>query len=84
MIYQRIALRMSYRLISKATFDLFSEQLSLDTAREFVKKFSEYYQYTENLLLRRILDGPVVHLDETRLNILGADQYVWVLTDNAR
>ena len=83
-IYQRIALRMSYRLISKATFDLFSEQLSLDTARDFVKKFSEYYQYTENLLLRRILDGPVVHLDETRLNILGADQYVWVLTDNAR
>ena len=27
-VYQRIALRMSYRLISKATFDLFSEQLS--------------------------------------------------------
>jgi Transposase IS66 family len=25
-----------------------------------------------------------VHLDETRINILGADQYVWVLTDNAR
>jgi len=34
--------------------------------------------------LRRMLDGPVVHLDETRINILGADQYVWVLTDNAR
>jgi predicted RecB family nuclease len=31
-IYQRIALRMSYRLISKATVDLFSEQLSLETA----------------------------------------------------
>lgn len=83
-IYQRIALRMSYRLISKATFDLFSEQLSLETAAGFVKKFSEYYQCTENLLLLRILDGPVVHLDETRINILGADQYVWVLTDNAR
>ena len=25
-----------------------------------------------------------MHLDETKINILGADQYVWVLTDNAR
>ena len=25
-----------------------------------------------------------MHLDETRINILGADQYVWVLTDNTR
>jgi predicted RecB family nuclease len=83
-IYQRLAMRMSYRLISKAAFDLFSEPLSLDTAMSFVKRFSEYYERTENLLLHRILDGPVVHLDETRINILGADQYVWVLTDNAR
>jgi hypothetical protein len=83
-IYQRIALRMSYRLISKATFDLFSEQLSIPTAIAFVEKFSKYYQRTENLLLRDILDGPVVHLDETRINIMGANQYVWVFTDNAR
>jgi predicted RecB family nuclease len=83
-VYQRIALRMSYRLISKATFDLFSEQLAPETAVGFVERFSKYYQRTEDLLLRRMLDGPVVHLDETRINILGADQYVWVLTDNAR
>ena len=83
-IYQRIALRMSYRLISKATFDLFSEQLSIPTAIAFVEKFSKYYQRTENLLLRDILDGPVVHLDETRINIMGANQYVRVFTDNAR
>ena len=83
-IYQRVALRMSYRIISKATFDLFSEQLSIPTAIAFVEKFSKYYQRTENLLLRDILDGPVVHLDETRINIMGANQYVWVFTDNAR
>jgi hypothetical protein len=63
-IYQRIALRLSYRLISKATFDLFSEQLSPETAAEFVEKFSKYYQRTEDLLLREILDGPVVHLED--------------------
>ncbi len=83
-VYQRIALRMSYRLISKATFDLFSEQLSPQTAVGFIEKFAENYRRTEDLLLRELLNGPVVHLDETRINILGADQYVWVLTDSAR
>jgi predicted RecB family nuclease len=83
-VYQRIALRMSYRLISKAIYDLFSERLSLETAVDFVERFSEYYQRTEDLLLRELLNGPVVHLDETKINIQGADQYVWVLTDDAR
>jgi hypothetical protein len=31
-----------------------------------------------------MLNGPVIHLDETKINIVGADQYVWVLTDNSR
>jgi hypothetical protein len=75
---------MSYRLISKATLDIFSEQLSLQTAVGFVEKFAEHYRRAEDLLLREILDGPVLHLDETKINISGADQYVWVLTDNAR
>jgi predicted RecB family nuclease len=83
-VYQRLALRMSYRLISKATFDLFSEPLPLQTATGFVERCAEQYQSTEALLLRRILDGPVLHIDETKMNILGTDQYVWVLTDNAR
>jgi RNase_H superfamily/Transposase IS66 family len=83
-VYQRITLRMSYRLISRAAFELFSEQLSPTTAKAIVEKVAGEYQRTEDLLLRSILDGPVVHLDETRINILRADQYVWVFTDNAR
>jgi predicted RecB family nuclease len=83
-VYQRVALRMPYGLISKAAFDLFSEQLSPTTAKAYVEKFAGEYQRTEDQLLHNILDGPVVHLDETKISILGADQYVWVLTDNAR
>ena len=83
-VYQRIALRMSYRLISKVAFDLFSEQLSPQTAVGFVEKFAEHYRRTEDGLLRELLDGAVVHLDETKINISGANQYVWVLTDNDR
>lgn len=83
-IYQRLAIRLSYWLISRATWDLFSEELAPQTVAEFVERFSENYRPTEDLLLRRMLKGPVIHLDETKINILGADQYVWVLTDNSR
>ncbi len=83
-VYQRVALRMPYGLISKASFDLFSEQLSPQTAVGFVKHFAEYYRRTEDLLLRGLMEGPIVHLDETKINISGANQYVWVFTDNVR
>jgi predicted RecB family nuclease len=83
-VYQRIALRMSYRLISKAAFDLFSEHLSPQTAVGFVEKFADHYRRSEDLLMRRLLDGSVLHLDETKMNISGADQHVWVFTDNTR
>ena len=49
-VYQRIALRMSYRLISKAAFDLFSEHLSPQTAVGFIEKFAEHYRRSEALL----------------------------------
>lgn len=39
--YLRIMLRMSYRLIPKAVFDLFSEQLPPEAAMDFVERFSE-------------------------------------------
>jgi len=39
--YLRITLRMSYRLIPKAVFDLFSEQLLPEAAVDFVERFSE-------------------------------------------
>jgi hypothetical protein len=83
-VYQRVALRMSYRLISKGLYDLFSELLAPETAIGFVERFSEYYSRTEDLLLQGLLNGPVVQLDETKINIMGADEYVWVLTDNRR
>jgi len=83
-VYQRIVLRMPFGLISKAAFDLFSEHLSPTTAQAYIEKFAGEYERTEDQLLHNILDGAVVHLDETKISILGVDQYVWVLTDNVR
>jgi len=45
---QRLAMRLSYRLISRATWDLFSEKLAPQTVAEFVERFSENYRPAED------------------------------------
>ena len=83
-VYQRIALRMSYRLIANAAADLFAEQLSPQTAVGFIERFAEYHRCTEDRLLRQLMESPILHLDETKMSISGDDQYVWVFTNGGR
>lgn len=83
-VYLRVALRLSVRLITKVTQDLFGEEITFQTILQFVRRSSEDHAATEESLLRRILCSPAIHIDETKINILGFQQYVWVLTDGGR
>jgi len=80
-VYQRISLRLPYTAITRTIEDLFSEQVTKATIINFVRKVSDHYASTENLLLARILASPFVHVDETKISIRGAHNYVWVLTN---
>ena len=80
-VYQRMALRLPYDAILQVTEDLFREQISEATLISFVVDLAEYYAHTEKMLLKGMLSGPFVHVDETRISIQGTDHYVWVLTD---
>jgi predicted RecB family nuclease len=80
-VYHRIALRLPMGLISKAASDLFSVKLAQETILGFMTQFAIEHTLTERRLLGRILAGPVVHVDETKINIFGEIQYVWVMTD---
>ncbi len=82
-VYQRVVLRMSYRLISKAAEDIFHETVQAQTMIRFVTCVSEEYIRTEEALFRTILLSPAIHIDETQLNISGFNQYVWVITDGS-
>jgi predicted RecB family nuclease len=81
MVYQHIALRLPYRAISQTTEALFSEPLRISSICGFLKHFAHEYGPTEERLLQRILQSPFVHADETKINVKGMNQYVWVLTD---
>jgi len=80
-IYQRLVLRLPYRVIVQAMEDLFGERASIGTLIKFIKRFAQYYAPTERLLRQRLLQSPFVHVDETVLTIEGTEQYVWVFTD---
>ena len=80
-VYQRLVLRLPYRLIAQSMEDLFNEPINEGTIGNFLNNFAHYYADTERLLIEHILASPFVHVDETTINIQGADHYVWVFTD---
>lgn len=80
-MYQRVVLRLPYSAIIGVIHNLFAEQVSPAALVNFMKQMAAEYSATEALLLKRILDSPFIHVDETKINICGSQQYVWVLTN---
>lgn len=80
-IYQRLVLRLPYLLIVQVIADQFGEGISQGSITHYISNFAKYYTNTEDMVKQRILDSPVIHADETKINIRGIDQYVWVFTD---
>lgn len=80
-VYQRIVLRLPFRMITQAIEELFHETASAASIINFVESFAKDYRRTESILVKRLRESPFVHADETRLSIRGIDHYVWVFTD---
>ena len=80
-VYQRIVLRLPYRVICQVTEDLLSEHVSTGAIRKFMRNLSDRYRNTEKLIRRQILASPFVHADESKISIQGKQHYVWILTD---
>lgn len=80
-VYQRIVLRLPYRIITQVTEHLFGVGLSASSGVNFLRYLADYYAPTKEANLRAILKSDFVHVDETRINIEGVDHYVWVFTN---
>ncbi len=82
-VYQRLVLRLSYRMIMQQSKELFGESISQGSISNFLTDFSEQYAETELILIKKIIKSPFVHVDETQISIRGINQYVWVFTDGS-
>ena len=82
-VYLRVALRLSFNLVSKVIRDLLHADIPPQTIFGFVEQTFKDQRQTEEALLRAILKSVSIHVDETKMNILGVQQYVWVMTDGS-
>jgi len=80
-VYQRVALRLPYESIVELAFEQFGETFNVAQPQKFLEQFAKYYAGTESQIVKGLLKSPFVHVDETKVNIQGANWYVWVFTD---
>ena len=81
MVYQRIALRMSYGSILESAEAYFGEKITSGRLAHFIRHLGQRYAENEKTIIQHLLESPFIHADETKVNIQGVNQYVWVFTD---
>lgn len=80
-VYQRIALQLPYEKIIDGIKELFTIKISNAYGVPFIREFSNLHLETETNNIKKLLESPFIHADESPINIGGATQYVWVFTN---
>jgi predicted RecB family nuclease len=77
-IYEIIELCVSQRSVTKTLNSLFGFQMDEIVVRRFKRRGAEYYKETRGRLLAEMVNGNLIHADETRIRLHGKTAYVWV------
>jgi hypothetical protein len=80
-VYHIVGLRVPQLTVQHNLNRLFGFDIVRSTLNNLKIKASDYYWITKNKILGRIIQGHLIHADETRANIKGHLAYVWVLTN---
>jgi predicted RecB family nuclease len=78
---QHIGNRITFQNLEKTVKDYFS--LPVDYTRFYDLKTyaAEYYSRTYNSLLRKLVNGNLIHVDETKIDLQKGSGYVWAMTN---
>lgn len=80
-IYQHIVNRQSFRQISANFKELFDLRIEKSSVHIFKSYITDYYQETFEKINQKILNSPVLYVDETPINMKIESGYAWVLTN---
>lgn len=80
-VYQNIELRLPQHQVAAFLNLVLGFQLSATMVNKFKENAAGLYQATHEAMLQSIVRGPLVHADETKVNLGGQDGYVWVFTN---
>lgn len=79
--YQIIGLCIPQRTVVQNFNRLFGYELRRSTLHNLKIKTADYYKDTKQKIFKRLVNGNLVHADETRANIKGKSAFVWVLAN---
>jgi hypothetical protein len=80
-MYLHVAHRLSFRTIPVLFEEFFGLRVHECEVHMFKSLMARYYQDTYQGLLRKILSGNLLHIDETEVNLQGGKGYVWIFAN---
>ncbi len=80
MVYQHVALRLSFVDVMLSLNDLFGYAMSDPTARRSQARLATTHQVTLERMLDRLRAGHLIHCDETKILVKRGTGYVWALS----
>ncbi len=80
-IHQHMANRITFENLETTVRECFNLPLNYRKIHEFKARFAQYYDKTYRRILERLISGPLLHADETKVNLQKGSCYVWVFTN---
>lgn len=80
-IYQIIELRLAQRAVVHSLNELFSFSLNVGSISKLKTDSAQLYKITYEAILNKIVTGELLHADETRIDLIGKEGFVWVVTN---
>jgi len=80
-IYQSIGRLISQNSVAEDLGETFGYRLPGNIVPEFKELAANYYKESYNILFRKISEGRLIHIDETKISAKGTTNYVWAITD---
>ena len=80
-VFQHIVHTQSFRKIRANLKEVFQVNITESGAHDFKRYISEYHKTTYDKLLQKILQSPVMYVDETPFNMRYEQGYAWIFTN---
>ncbi|MGJ4960362.1 TM0106 family RecB-like putative nuclease [Bradyrhizobium sp. HKCCYLRH2015] len=81
--YQHITHRLGIKSLAALFYETFGVRINFWEFADFRHLLVCKYRETYNKLLKQLLDGPVLYIDETEIKLKDGEGYVWVLASNS-
>jgi len=81
--YQHITHRLGVRSLAALFFEIFGIRVNWWEFLTFRHLLVRRYRKTHDLLLKRLIAGPVLHIDETEVKLKDGSGYIWVFASES-